>query len=72
MKTLTFAWILSLVAIAGGLAFLWNYDVPVLKAEAAEQVTITAVGEPPVLSSGPMAFDASQPTPKDEDCPSSC
>ena len=72
MKALVSAWIIALFLIAGGIAFLWQYEAPELEAKEAEQVTITAVDKAPVLSSGPMTFDASQPAKDDEDCPSSC
>ncbi len=72
MKTLVTAWVVSLVAVAGGLAFLWNYNIPEVKATEAEQVIITARDKAPVLSSGPISFDASKPMADDEDCPSSC
>lgn len=72
MKSLVLAWVFSLTAIAGGLAYLWNLEVPEVKAGEPEQVIITARDKAPVLSSGPMTFDASQPAGDDEDCLSSC
>jgi hypothetical protein len=72
MKPLLLAWIVLLVGAAGGAAFLWSYEAPVLEAKEGEQLTITEVDKAPVLSTGTMEFDASQPQIEDEDCPSSC
>ncbi len=72
MRALLLAWVFSLVAIAGGAAYLWAYEPPALEAREAERMTITQVEKAPVLSSGAMTFDASQPENPDEDCLSSC
>lgn len=72
MKPLLLAWIISMVAMVGGATYLWIYEAPVLEAKEGERLTIAEVEKAPVLASGSMEFDASQPTPEDEDCPSSC
>lgn len=72
MKPLLLTWVVLLVGAAGGAAFLWNYEAPALEAKEGERLTITEVDKAPVLSTGSMEFDASQPAPVDEDCPSSC
>jgi hypothetical protein len=72
MKALVTAWVVSLAITGGGLLYLWTLEVPEVKATEADQVVITARDKAPVLSSGPMTFDASQPEAADEDCLSSC
>ena len=72
MKPLLLAWIIFLVGAAGGAAYLWTYEAPKIEAKEGDRLTFTQVDKAPVLSSGTMEFDASQPTPVDEDCPSSC
>ena len=72
MKPLLLTWLVLLVGATGGAAYLWTYEAPVVEAKEGERMTITEVEAAPVLSSGSMEFDASQPPLLDEDCPSSC
>ncbi|MHA1544004.1 MAG: hypothetical protein ACTSU8_02605 [Alphaproteobacteria bacterium] len=72
MKPLLLAWIVLLVGAAAAATFLWSYEAPVLEAKEGERLIITEVDKAPVLSTGTMEFDASQPQTEDEDCPSSC
>lgn len=70
MKNLIIAWGLSLAILAGGGAYLWFVQIPVVQAEPAE-VIFKVDSSPQVLTAGPLIIDLSAPA-GDEDCLGTC